>query len=68
MSLSGEDMGDDLVRLYAFVLVSSSLADMFHTISRLTRGQSGDCINTCGQSGDCINTCGQSQDRMSLYA
>ena len=36
MSLSGEDMGDDLVRLYAFVLVSSSLADMFHTISRLT--------------------------------
>ena len=27
VSLSGEDMGDDLVRLYAFVFVSSSMVD-----------------------------------------
>ena len=35
MSLSGENMGDDLVRLYAFVFVSSSMADApYKTCSR----------------------------------
>ena len=35
VSLSGEDMGDDLVHLYAFVFVSSSMADApYKTCSR----------------------------------